>query len=137
MEYVLSRMILKTIITFTTANILFFNIALGETMPKKTIAIDLDGVLNNYTKYTNEIPEIKDGAEDFIKTLSKDYELILFTIRSPKLATEWLIKYNLNHYFKDVTNVKPIAILYVDDRAINFSGDYNKALDKIKNFKTY
>lgn len=36
---------------------------------KKTIAIDLDGVLDNYTKYTDEIPSIKKGAKDFITKL--------------------------------------------------------------------
>jgi len=49
---------------------------------KKTIAIDLDGVLDNYTKYTDDIPPIKEGAEEFIIKLSKDYDLILFTTRS-------------------------------------------------------
>jgi len=39
-------------------------------MYKKTIMIDLDGVLNNYTKYDeNVIPEIKDGAKDFLQQL--------------------------------------------------------------------
>ena len=109
----------------------------GEVMHKKTIAIDLDGVLNNYTKYTDDIPDIKDGAKEFIETLSKDYELILFTNRSPKLATEWLIKNNLNNYFKDVTSVKPIAFMYIDDRAIKFNGNYDKTLKEIKNFKAY
>lgn len=58
---------------------------------KKTIAISLDGVLDNHTKYTDEIPPIRKGAKEFIKKLSKDYELILFTKRNPKLAKVWLI----------------------------------------------
>ena len=53
--------------------------------------IDLDGVLDNYEKYTEDIPKIRKGAKDFIVKLSKDYELILFTTRSPMLATKWLI----------------------------------------------
>lgn len=106
-------------------------------MHKKTIAIDLDGVLNNYTGYSEDIPTIKKGAKDFIKNLHKDYNLILFTNRKPKTATEWLIANNLDKYFQDVTNVKPIANIYLDDRAIVFNGDYDKALNEIKNFKTY
>ena len=44
-----------------------------------TIAIDLDGVLNNYTKYEEGfIPEINDGAKEFVSKLSKKYNLILF-----------------------------------------------------------
>ncbi len=102
---------------------------------KKTIAIDLDGVLDEYEIYTDNIPPIKKGAKDFIIKLSKDYNLILFTTRSPKLATQWLIKNKIDKYFKDVTNVKPLASIYIDDRAINFNNDYNKTIEEINNFK--
>ena len=104
---------------------------------KKTIAIDLDGVLDNYTKYTDNIPPIKKGAKEFIAKLSKDYNLILFTTRSPKLATIWLINNKIDKYFKDVTNVKVPVYIYIDDRAINFNGDYNKTLGEIKDFEVY
>ena len=50
---------------------------------------------------------------------------------------EWLIKNKLNNYFEEVTNVKPIAYIYLDDRAINFKGNYNKTLEEINNFKVY
>ena len=72
---------------------------------KKTIMIDLDGVLDNYENYTDKIPSIKKGAKEFVKTLSKDYELILFTTRSPKLSVEWLKDNKIDKYFKDVTNI--------------------------------
>ena len=74
---------------------------------RKRILIDLDGVLNNYGKEKfNEkfIPEIKDGAYEFIKELSEYAELYLFTTRNLILATKWLIKYDLDKYFIDVTN---------------------------------
>ena len=57
--------------------------------------------------------------------------------RNPKLATKWLIDNNIEKYFKDVTNVKPLAVMYIDDRAINFQDDYDKTLEEIKNFKVY
>ena len=41
---------------------------------KKKILIDLDGVLNEYGKEKfdeNYIPEIKDGAKEFIQELNK------------------------------------------------------------------
>lgn len=65
------------------------------------------------------------------------YDLILFTTRSPKLATEWLMQNNINKYFKDVTNVKYPAHIYLDDRAIKFDGDYDCTLKEIKEFKVY
>ena len=107
---------------------------------KKTIMIDLDGVLDNYSTYDkNSIPEIRTGAVDFIKRLDKTgkYELVLFTTRSPKLATEWLIKNKIDKYFKDVTNVKYPAYIYLDDRAIQFRGDYKTTFDEIEKFNIY
>ena len=116
--------------------ILFLNnsIIYGEPM-KKTIMIDLDGVLDNYTKYTDEIPEIRKGAKDFVKKLSKDYELILFTTRPSKQAVEWLQNNKIDKYFTNVTSVKYPAYIYIDDRAIKFEGNYNKTLEEIEKFK--
>lgn len=107
---------------------------------KKRILIDLDGVLNEYGKEKfdeNYIPEIKEGAKEFLENLSKEAELYLFTIRNLKLATKWLIKNNLNKFFIDVTNVKISAFLHIDDRAVCFNGDYENTLKKIKNINVY
>lgn len=129
---------IKSVIYFLFVFILFnFNsIAFGY---QPTISIDLDGVLDNYTKYdANYIPEIKQGAREFIQELHKNgYNIILFTNRKPLLASKWLIENNLDKYFSDVTNVKPIATMYIDDRTIKFNGNYEKTLNEIKNFQVY
>ena len=109
-------------------------------MYQKRILIDLDGVLNDYgyEKYDeNVIPNIKEGADEFLKCLSEIGELYLFTSRNLLLAAKWLIKNNLDKYFKDVTNIKHPSFLLIDDRAICFNGDFNRTLEKIKNFKVY
>lgn len=109
-------------------------------MFKKRILIDLDGVLNNYNgNYDeNHIPEIKQGAKDFLKNLfDKNYELHLFTTRNASSAEKWLIENNINHYFKTITNTKISAFVYIDDRAINFNGDYKQTIDNIESFKVY
>ena len=129
------------IIKFKIIHVIFFMllfqpILYGATN-KKTIMIDLDGVLNNYTSYTKEIPSIKKGAKDFVKTLSADYELILFTSRNSKQATQWLERNEIDTYFKNVTNVKYPAYIYIDDRSLKFDGDYTKTLEKIENFDIY
>ena len=64
-------------------------------MYKKKILIDLDGVLNNYTKFDeNIIPEIKKGAEEFLNKLFNlgEYDLVLFTTRNwfRMLARVWV-----------------------------------------------
>ena len=106
---------------------------------RKTILIDLDGVLNTYDGHYSEnyIPEVKKGATEFIKKLNKDYDLVLFTTRNNLKATKWLIENKIDKYFKDVTSVKTPAYLYLDDRAIEFNGDYQNTLKQIEDFKVY
>lgn len=108
-------------------------------MIKKTILTDLDGVLNtcdgNYDK--NYIPPIREGAFEFIKKLSSDYRVVLFTSRNLLLASRWLIENKLDKYIENVTNIKEPAYLIIDDRCINFQGDYDKIFNKIINYKTW
>ena len=109
-------------------------------MFKKKILVDLDGVLNEYGKEKydeNHIPEIKTGAKNFIKKLSNMGELYLFTSRNLMLSTKWLIKNNIDEYFRDVTNIKLPSFLYIDDRTVCFRGNYDATLEDIKNFKVY
>jgi len=124
---------LKLIFLFTV----IFQLTVYGEFNKKTIMIDLDGVLDNYTVYTDEIPSIRSGAREFVKKLSDNYELVLFTTRNSKQAVEWLQSNKIDNYFTGVTNVKSPAYIYIDDRALNFSGDYDKTLDEIEKFKVY
>lgn len=93
---------------------------------KKKILIDLDGVLNKYDGHLDEscIPEPEEGAKEFLQKLNKCADLYLFTTRKLKAAVKWLLKNNLDIYFKDVTNIKIPAYLYIDDRTICFKGDF-------------
>ena len=99
----------------------------------KTLLIDLDGVLNNYKEYTDEIPEIKQGAKEFLEKLynTGEYELILFTTRNKLQASKWIIDNKIDKYFKDVTNVKIPAYLHIDDRAICFNNDFEKSFNTL------
>lgn len=108
-------------------------------MPK-TISIDLDGVLNTYHgDYDNEkISPIKEGAVEFLAELSKDYKLEIFTVRDRELVKNWLEDNKISVYISDITNAKnPYSSVYVDDRAINFDGNYSKTIKEIKEFKPY
>lgn len=109
-------------------------------MSRRKILIDLDGVLNQYGNDNfdeNYIPDLKLGAKEFVKSLSVDFELYLFTSRNLLLASKWLIKNDLDKYFKDVTNIKIPSFLYIDDRTICFKGNFNNTLDEIYNFNPY
>ena len=108
-------------------------------MYKPTILVDLDGVINNYNKYTDEIPDLRDGAKEFIEKLYNlnKYQLVLFTTRNLLQATKWLIVNKIDKYFNNATNVKIPSYLQIDDRAICFKGDYNKTFSDIQNFEVY
>ncbi len=65
---------------------------------KKTILLDLDGVLNTYDgKYDkNYIPPIKEGAYELLKELSNGYKIVIFTTRNSLLASKWIIENGMN-----------------------------------------
>ena len=106
---------------------------------KKTILIDLDGVLNEYVGNFDKdfIPPIKDGAKEFLKVLAEKYNIKIFTTRNRLLAAKWVIENSLDEVIEDVTNVKEPCWLYVDDRCINFEGDFANLLGKIDTFQPY
>ena len=106
---------------------------------KKTILIDLDGVLNTYTGNFDKrvIPPMKKGAKEFLEKLYKNYDLRLFTTRNKLLASKWLIENEIDKYFSDITNVKEISFLIIDDRCIKFTGDYKELTENIEDFKPW
>lgn len=106
---------------------------------KRTILIDLDGVLNEYDGKFDEnyIPPIKDGVKEFLEDLSEKFEFKLFTTRNKILASKWLIENKVDKYFKDITNTKDLAWLYIDDRCLKFDGDYSDLIEQITSFKPW
>ena len=108
-------------------------------MSKKTILIDLDGVLNTYSGNYDEdyIPPLKDGAYEFLRKLSENFRIVIFTSRKLLPVSKWIIKNELEEFIDNVTNIKEPCYLIIDDRCIDFSGDYKEAEKKINNFKVY
>ena len=106
---------------------------------KKTILFDLDGVLNTYDGNYNQnyIPPIKNGAYKLIKELSQDYKIVIFTTRNSLIASKWIIENGLYEYVENVTNIKEPAYLIIDDRCINFNGDYEELKGKVDNFEVW
>jgi len=107
---------------------------------KKIAMIDLDGVLNTYAGKYNEniINPIRKGAKEFLKNLSKDFQIKIFTVRDKNLTQEWLIQNNISEYIVDITNIKdPRASIFLDDRGLNFNGNFKETLVKIQNFKPF
>lgn len=105
----------------------------------KRVCVDFDGVLNEYKGYNGpaKLYEPKKGVKEFLKKLSEQYNVVVFTARPLEQVVDWLVKYGLLGFIHKVTDVKEPAMVYLDDRAVRFDNDFDKALDEIGSFKTY
>lgn len=103
----------------------------------RTICLDFDGVLNQFKGWSGQYEDYDPlpGVDKFIHTLYSDgWRIVISTARpdiSPVVA--WLDNHNLMRYISEVTNQKPIALVYVDDRAVYFGGNYHVTLRAIRN----
>jgi ribonucleotide monophosphatase NagD (HAD superfamily) len=104
-------------------------------MSKQTIAIDFDGVLHKYSKgyFDGSIyDEPVEGSLEAIFELSKTYKIVVFTAREEfKPVSVWLIKHGFKPFISDLTNIKPKAVIYIDDRALHFT-DWKSALEETR-----
>lgn len=105
-----------------------------------TIAVDLDGTLCPHEWIDEEtIVSPFEGARDFLKGLSKVYNVVIFSARATNIKGKtaiirWLMEHRLSLYIYDVTNKKNYNFLkFIDDRAIPFKepNDYNKILKEL------
>jgi hypothetical protein len=102
---------------------------------RKTIALDFDGVLNSYGAGYTGVEVVDDpvpGAQRFVTNLLEDgFEPVVFSARASDRGGVAAIKQWLStHEFPrmEVTDVKPKAEVYVDDRAFRFEGNFDEAL---------
>ena len=105
---------------------------------KPLICVDFDGVLNDYQGYDeDDLGNPRPGAELFLKKLSYRYRVIILSARRYSSIIKWLVAHDLWKYVVNVTSYKPPAVAYIDDRAIQFNGDYDDVLDQLKGFKPH
>ena len=108
-------------------------------MGKQIVCVDFDGVLNTYTEWRgpNVLFSARDGVEEFLSELAEKFNVVIFTVRDPVRVKEWIMHYGLELYIADVTNVKPHAVAYIDDRAICFRGDFDQTLRELETFEPF
>lgn len=96
----------------------------------KTISLDFDGTLHPYEEgwcgsAPTDVPPIDGVREALARLRNKGYRLVIFSCRADHPEGEigikkWLQKYDLDGYISDITDSKPKATAYVDDRSVAF-----------------
>jgi phosphoserine phosphatase len=107
---------------------------------RPVVCVDLDGVLNAFDGWKGEdyFHPPRPGAREFLKGLNeRGYRIVVFTCRWAPHVEEWLARHGLSEYVSLVTDRKPAAHVYVDDRALCFQGDFEETLEQIARFKAH
>ena len=118
--------------------------------PHKSVCIDFDGVIHDYSSGWQGIDvfdKVLSGASEAMHKLhDAGYIIIIHTTRNDIPALRDFL--NKNDICFDYINNNPYqpkgseygkvkADVYLDDRGVCFTGDWNDAIDKILNFKTW
>lgn len=125
----------------------------------KTIAIDFDGVIHKYSGGWKDgsiydVP-VEGAFQAIRKLMDKGYSVFIFSTRNSRQIVDWIQNYTGQLYDEPivylfetqkipfwvkfwkkpnilgVTNRKLPALVYVDDRALKFDGDWKKTLKQI------
>jgi hypothetical protein len=105
-----------------------------------TVCVDLDGVLNTFDEWRG--PEFfhppREGAREFLAALKEQgFRVVVLTCRWHEWVTAWLREYGLAEFVDEVTDRKPPAHAYVDDRAVCFRGNFQQTLQSIRDFRPF
>jgi hypothetical protein len=117
----------------------------------KTICIDFDGVISDYRGWEgkgNFGNPIKGSVGMINELFSEGWKIIIYTTRSEtEKIEEYLNSYGIHYDFinynpenvkLDLSPYKPIADIYLDDRAVRFEGEWDADLmQKIKESKPH
>jgi len=107
---------------------------------KPIVCVDLDGVLNAFDggRGTDFFHPPRPGAREFLEELNhRGYRVVVFTVRWSPHVESWLAKHGLSELVWMVTDQKPSAFAYVDDRAIGVDGDFSATLDHLGSLKAH
>lgn len=123
-------------------------VAMGQGQPLRAqaseqgplVCVDLNGVLDAYTGWRGaqhwDAPA--EGAAMFLSELrANGCRVVVFTTRYYRDAWDWLARHGLSEFVTDVTDRKPAADVFLDDRGLPFRGDFDAALRDMASFRPH
>ena len=112
----------------------------AEPPPQPIVCIDVNGVLDTYTGWrgADHFDAPRPGAAAFLAALrARGFTVIVFTTRHADGVWQWLQTYGLDGLVAEVTDRKPAAHVFVDDRAVCFTGDFDDTLQQVVEFTAH
>lgn len=109
---------------------------------RRTVCLDFDGVLHSYRSGWCGIEVIPDppihGTKEAVARLRKSYRIAVYSSRCCKpegrdAIAAWLAKHDIE--VDEICEHKPPALVYIDDRAICFRGDWDQVLVDVSRFR--
>lgn len=104
------------------------------------VCVDLNGVLDSYTgwKHPDHWDPPRPGATAFLQALvAHGFDVVVFTTRHRTGVRRWLREHGLLEYVSAITDRKPPAHVFVDDRAVCFRGDFDATLASVTSFAAH
>lgn len=114
-----------------------------------TLAVDFDGVLHSYTSPWVDAATIPDppvpGAMEWLHRMLQYFDIAIFSTRNHQdggvaAMKSWLAHHSLGmpcgsaiRGIQDITfpTIKPAALIYLDDRAVRFTGFFRRRTKSI------
>jgi hypothetical protein len=106
----------------------------------KTVCLDFDGVMNTYDGWMGPeyLFEPREGLKEFLSKLNEaGFKIVVNSTRTAKSIYGWLDEHNLRMFVDLVTDTKPPAVAYIDDRGICFRGNFDEVFEQLLKFKVF
>ena len=111
-----------------------------------TIAVDFDGVIADYDGW-NERAALGRPRQDVVETLkvlrTEGWRIVVYSCRAADEIRSYLLDNGIpfdeinQNSLHQTGGTKPVATVYWDDRACCYSGNAQKDLEAIRNFRTW
>ena len=114
----------------------------------RVFAFDFDGVISQYEGFvstTHTGDPIKEVVDAIRKLKENGHKILLHSTRGDELLKNYCIKHNIpfdyinkNPELEGENPGKPIAFVYIDDRAVRYTGQSSDELvSELESFKAY